>query len=179
MSIMHNPDSTYSRELSRWDLSKREGGFGADGFEPFPTMLYKAFPNSQGTVMCGDPRAAMGDADAETFSRKCQLFIKGQEDMERALKAGWSDTPDAALVRYESDQRSVADTAAARHFSECVGPVRGADGRCVNARACGGCPGASEARASHETERDDAGGDQWHRLIRPTTGRQLSPSRTP
>ena len=118
MPIMHNPDSTYSRELSRWDLSKREGGFGADGFEPFPTMLYKAFPNSQGTVMCGDPRAAMGDADAETFSRKCQLFIKGQEDLERALKAGWSDTPDAALVRYESDQRSVADTAAARHFSD-------------------------------------------------------------
>jgi len=115
---MHNPDSTYSRELSRWDMSQREGGFGADGFQAFPAMMYKAFPNSQGTVMCCDPRAAMGDADAETFSRKCQLFVQGQEESERAKKAGWSDTPDQALTRYESDQRSVADIAAARHFSD-------------------------------------------------------------
>ena len=118
MAIVHNPDTPYSRELSRWNMSKREGGFGADGFEAFPAMLYKAFPNAQGTVMCGDPRAAMGDAEAETFSRKCQLFIKGQEDLERALKAGWSDTPDKALTRYESDQRSLADVAASRHFSD-------------------------------------------------------------
>jgi hypothetical protein len=118
MGIVHNPESVYSRELSRWNLSKREGGFGPDGFEAFPTMLYKAFPNAQGTVMCGDPRAAMGDAEAETFSRKCQLFIKGQEDLERARKAGWSDTPDEALTRYESDQSSMADVAAKRHFSD-------------------------------------------------------------
>jgi hypothetical protein len=118
MPIVHNPDSTYSREVARWNLTKREGGFNADGFEAFPTMLYKAFPNPQGKVMCGDPRAAMGDAEAETFSRKCQLFIQDQEALDRATRAGWYPSPDAAIAGYESDERNVADAAAARHFSD-------------------------------------------------------------
>ncbi len=118
MGIAHNPDSVYAREMARWDLPKREGGFRPDSFEAFPAMLYKAHPNAQGTVMCGDPRAAMGDAQAETFSRKCQLLIRSQEEADRATRDGWAATPDEALARYESDQRGVADAAAARHFTD-------------------------------------------------------------
>ena len=84
----------------------------------FPAMVYKAFPNENGKVMCGDPRTAMGEAKAETFARKCQLTVRSPEELEKALRAGWEETPDAALTRYDTDQRTIADTAAARHFSD-------------------------------------------------------------
>jgi len=118
MPVVHNPDSAFSREMDRWNLPKREGGFNADGYVAFPAMVYKAFPNENGKVMCGDPRTAMGEAKAETFARKCQLTVRSPEELEKALRAGWEETPDAALTRYDTDQRTIADTAAARHFSD-------------------------------------------------------------
>ena len=99
MSIIHNPDSEFSRELSKWNTQKRHGGFGANGYEEFPKMMYRARERDNGKVMCGDPLAATGDAVGEAFSR-------------------WYDTPDLALAGYENDQKSMADIAAMRHFSD-------------------------------------------------------------
>ena len=118
MGIAYSPDSAYARELDRWNAPKLEGGFNANGFEPFPAMLYKAFARENGKVECGDPRTAAGEAQAETFARKCQLTVRDQEGMDKAHKAGWSDTPDAALVRHETDQVAVATATAERHFSD-------------------------------------------------------------
>ena len=42
MAIIHNPDSEYSREMAKWNTQKRHGGFGANGYEPFPKMVYQA-----------------------------------------------------------------------------------------------------------------------------------------
>jgi hypothetical protein len=118
MGIVYNPDSAYAREMDRWNAPRREGGFNANGFEPFPTMVYKAFARENGKVECGDPRTAAGEAQAETFARKCQLTVRDQEGMDKAHKAGWSDTPDEALVQYETDQVAVAAATAERHFSD-------------------------------------------------------------
>ena len=50
MAIIHNPDSEYSREMQQWNTQKRHGGKNANGFEAFPTMLYKAFARDNGKV---------------------------------------------------------------------------------------------------------------------------------
>ena len=42
MAIIHNPDSEYSREMTKWNTQKRHGGFGANGYEPFPKMVSHA-----------------------------------------------------------------------------------------------------------------------------------------
>jgi hypothetical protein len=118
MAIVQSPDSEYARETSKWDLPKRQGGFNANGFEAFPVMLYKAHARANGKVMCGDPLATVGDAEAEAFSRSCQLHVRGPEDLARAYREGWADSPEAALAAYERAQIDIADTAAKRHFSD-------------------------------------------------------------
>ena len=118
MGVIHNPESAYSREMSRWDSPKREGGFNVNSFEPFPAMVYKAFARENGKVMCGDPLVAVGEAQAETFARKCQLTVQNQDELDTAIKRGWSETPDEALVLYESDRVDLATVTAQRHFSD-------------------------------------------------------------
>jgi hypothetical protein len=118
MGIVYNPDSAYAREMDRWNAPKREGGFNANGFTPFPAMVYKAFARENGKVACGDPRTAAGEAQAETFARKCQLTVRDQDELDKAYRAGWSETPDEAIVRYETDQVTVAAATAERHFSD-------------------------------------------------------------
>ena len=118
MAIVQSPDSEYIRETTKWNLPKRQGGFNANGFEAFPVMLYKAHARDNGKVMCGDPLATVGDAEAEAFSRSCQLHVRGPEDLARAYREGWADSPEAALAAYERAQIDIADTAAKRHFSD-------------------------------------------------------------
>jgi len=118
MPVVQSPDSEYARETSKWDLPKRQGGFNANGFEAFPVMVYKAHQRENGKVMCGDPLATVGDAEAEAFSRSCQLSVRGPEELERAHREGWADSPEAALAAYERAQIDIADTAAKRHFSD-------------------------------------------------------------
>ena len=118
MAIIYNPDSEISRELTKWDTQKRHGGFNANGYEEFPKMVYQAKARENGKVMCGDPLAATGDAIGEAFSRSCQMIVSDQDEMDRASKEGWYDTPDLALVGYEDTQKSMADVAAMRHFAD-------------------------------------------------------------
>jgi hypothetical protein len=118
MAIIYNPDSEISRELTKWDTQKRHGGFNANGYEEFPKMVYQAKARENGKVMCGDPLAATGDAIGEAFSRSCQMIVSDQDEMDRASKEGWYDTPDLALAGYEDTQKSMADVAAMRHFAD-------------------------------------------------------------
>jgi hypothetical protein len=118
MGVIHNPESEYSRELERWNIPKRLGGFNADHFEFFPLMLYKAFAEDNGKVMCGHPLAAVGDVKGEAFARRCQLSVKNTEELDRARKMGWSDSPDSAIALFEKQQRTIADETAARHYRD-------------------------------------------------------------
>ena len=107
MAIIHNPDSEYSREMAQWNTQKRHGGKNANGHEPFPDMLYKAFARDNGKVMCGDPLAAVGDPVGEAFARSCQLTVGNAEERDRALAQGWSVGPVEAIEKYEKDMRSI------------------------------------------------------------------------
>ena len=118
MAIIHNPDSEYSREMTKWNTQKRHGGMGANGYEPFPKMVYQARARENGKVMCGDPLAAVWDAVGESFARSCQQIVQNQEELDKSVKQGWYDTPDLAIAGYEVAQRSMADIAAMRHFTD-------------------------------------------------------------
>ena len=124
MAIIYNPDSEYSKETERWNTPKnqrtRDGnfGFGPIGYEAFPKMMYRAQPNANGKVMCGDPSAAVGDAIGEAFSRSCQIVVNDQTESDRMAKKGWYESPDLAISGYARDQQSMADIAAMRHFSD-------------------------------------------------------------
>jgi hypothetical protein len=118
MAIIHNPDSEYSRELAKWNTQKRHGGFGPNGHEEFPKMMYRAKERENGKVMCGDPLAATGDPAGEAFSRSCQKIVNDQDELDMSVKQGWYATPDLALVGYENTQMGMADITAMRHFSD-------------------------------------------------------------
>ena len=118
MGIVHNPDSDYARELEKWNQPTTNGGFSAARFEEYPLMVYKAFQRENGKVMCGDPRASVGDAEGEAFSRSCQLVVKSNEERDRALADGWSASPDQALEKFERDLQSIAEVTAQRHFAD-------------------------------------------------------------
>ena len=118
MGIVHNPDSDYARELEKWNQPTTNGGFSAARFEEYPLMVYKAFQRENGKVMCGDPRASVGDAEGEAFSRSCQLVVKSNEERDRALADGWSASPDQALEKFERDMQSIAEVTAQRHFAD-------------------------------------------------------------
>jgi hypothetical protein len=118
MPVVYTPESEYKKELDRWNTPKRQGGFAPDGHEEFPLMLYKAFAYEKhgGKTMCGDPLAAVGDPDAETFSRKCQLIVRDESKRDRAMSDGWAATPTKALEVYETAQQGVARAAAEEAF---------------------------------------------------------------
>ena len=118
MGVIHNPESEYSREVERWNIPKRLGGFNADKFEPFPLMVYKAFARENGKVMCGDPRAAGGDVEGEAFARRCQLRVKDRSELDRALKLGWAESPDQAIALYEQHQLDISTETAERHYRD-------------------------------------------------------------
>jgi len=118
MAIIHNPDSEYSREMAQWNTQKRNGGKNANGYEAFPSMLYKAFARDNGKVMCGDPLAAVGDAVGEAFARSCQLTVGNEDERDRALAQGWSIGPMEAIEKYEHDMQSIAEVTAQRHFAD-------------------------------------------------------------
>ena len=118
MAIIHNPDSEYSREMQQWNTQKRHGGKNANGFEAFPTMLYKAFARENGKVMCGDPLAAVGDPVGEAFSRSCQLIVQNEYERDNAVRDGWSLDPNLAMAKYEHDMRGIAEVTAQRHYAD-------------------------------------------------------------
>jgi hypothetical protein len=54
------------------------------------------------------------------------MIVSDQDEMDRASKEGWYDTPDLALAGYEDTQKSMADVAAMRHFADQAHERRGA-----------------------------------------------------
>ena len=112
MGVVHNPDGEYAREMQRWNTPKRLGGYGPDGYEPFPKMLYKADRWENGKAMVGHPGAATGEPVATAFSTRCQHVVADADAYLTARNAGWCDSPDEALTVFENEQREVARAAA-------------------------------------------------------------------
>ncbi len=112
MPVQIAPESELGIELGKWE---RRSTYV---HKSLPAMLYKAFPHPGhgGKVMCGDPGVAVGEAEAEAFTRRCQLTVQSDAELERALADGWRKTPDQALAYYEGLQQAIATAAAEANF---------------------------------------------------------------
>lgn len=117
MPVVIPAESELGKELARWNAPKREGGMNANGFEPYPRMLFKAFRYSNGKVMCGHPAAALGvDPEPCAFDAQCYTTVPSAEEHARMARAGWSDTAQAALDLFEANERAAADAAANEQY---------------------------------------------------------------
>lgn len=119
MAIVRNaePTTAMEKELDRWDRPKRDGGMNADGYEPFPKMVYKAHQLENGKVAVFDITAIYGTdlnavTRAEAFNKRCELIVNSQHELDKALDNGWRQSPKEALAYHESLQQDIAKAAA-------------------------------------------------------------------
>jgi hypothetical protein len=104
MPLVRTGETAWEKEEQRWNDPKRLGGMNADGYEPYPRMLYKA------TLLNG--RAVVSDPDNEAFAARCQKIVFSEEEERLAQGQGWCAGPREALEAFEAEQRKVADAAA-------------------------------------------------------------------
>lgn len=113
MAVVHNPEGTYAREMNAWNTAKRFGGHGANGFEEYPRMLYRAQIRANGKASCmADAPSSYGWRDAaeydracleaEAFTRSCQLIVQSADEQDRAAANGWCVSPQAAMAAHEA-----------------------------------------------------------------------------
>ena len=99
-------NSFFAKEMRRWNAAKRDGGENANGFEKFPQMVYKAGrPASGGPIVCIHPTD-------EGFTRRNQLTVNSEEELERAKRAGWRETTEEAIEYATKLEDGVSDEAA-------------------------------------------------------------------
>lgn len=128
MPIVHTGETEYDKELKKWNTPKRLGGYGPDGYERFPQMLYKAFVRENGKVQCMEAPPQIShfremseylraEALATAFTNQCQCTVRSEGEYDRARKDGWRDTAKEALDYYEHLQQDIATAAAEANFA--------------------------------------------------------------
>lgn len=111
MPVIRTGETEADKELARWDTPKRDGGERANGYEPFPKMLYKAVQRKDGVVVCTDVDPITGAMYGGTTR-----IVQDEADLARALKAGWREGPVAALAHHEQERQQVGQAAAEEAF---------------------------------------------------------------
>jgi hypothetical protein len=119
--IEWSAESHHAKELSKWNRPKRDGGMNANGYEPFPKMLYKAQQNPisgkyevamHRDVISLDKTVVL--LSAEQFNSSCQLTVQDGQEYERARAEGWRDSQAEAMEYHERLLDEVAQAAAYR-----------------------------------------------------------------
>lgn len=133
MGVVRTGESEADRELAKWDMPKRMGGYGPDGYEHFPLMLSKAQKKRNGQYAVHEQPplryfyapGPTGDAEwnqaclmAEEFTRNCQLTVRNQQEFDRAIAQGWVQGQDEAMSRAESFEREMGQAAAERAYAD-------------------------------------------------------------
>jgi hypothetical protein len=87
--------TAHQKELQRWERPKREGGENANGYEPYPAMLYKV------------TRDEAGQRQIE------HCTVGSLAESERMQREGWvPGGPDKALAKFNALQDDIAQAAA-------------------------------------------------------------------
>jgi hypothetical protein len=102
MPVLYSPESAIAKELAKWN--------GPYAHQPFPRMVYRAMRTDDGSVVVTHPEPAVAS--------QCQLTVKDQAELQRALESGWREHPDEAKALLESRRRKVADEAAHRAWDD-------------------------------------------------------------
>lgn len=119
MGIVRTGESTYDKEMAKWDTPRSLGGMRPDGYEPFPKIVYKAHQADNGKWVCS--LSVWSDEDraaAEAWQRRCQRLVQSEGDYRAALNDGWRDTPVDAEAYAQKIQTEIADAAAERHYRD-------------------------------------------------------------
>lgn len=149
MGIVRTGESGWEKEEARWNTPKgrpvldRNGeqvynsdgtpmmGMGANGFERFPAMLYKAQKKSNGKVVVIDGEPDLNHFSGLTasddysralfavtaFNKQNQRIVQNKDEEKRAHDEGWRDTPQEALSFYERLEEEIGRAAAETNFA--------------------------------------------------------------
>lgn len=111
MGVVRTGESSYDKEMDKWDTPRRLGGMKPDGYEAFPAMLYKAFQLDNG-------KWAVNDPFDENWSRRCQMIVRDDRELRMQMDQGWRQTPADALAYAERLEEEIANAAAERHYAD-------------------------------------------------------------
>lgn len=92
--------SEFQKEKLRWELPKRQGGYGPDGYLAYPALRYKA--------KLVDGRAIVDDP------YDCQRIVANEAEDLIAKGQGWCVGPTAAIDHLLREQDAVSEAAAER-----------------------------------------------------------------
>lgn len=104
------PGSPYAEYMARFE-STTTGGFPAGNpytYRPFPKMLYRA-QRWQGAPACmaapPDPLMFTNPGEfsraeqlAQRFNEGCQMTVKDDREMQKAMESGWRESPTEAVA---------------------------------------------------------------------------------
>lgn len=108
-------ESPLGKELLKWE---RKPDWTPEK-NPLPRMLYKARHRPDGKRSCGEVLDSLcGGQSAEQWSRQCQLTVRDESEMIRALENGWRKTPAEALELLKEKDNAVQDATAERHYKD-------------------------------------------------------------
>lgn len=97
-------------------------------YRPFPKMLYRAESyNGKPCCMAAPPNWAMfknsdearfADEQARQFTERCQMIVKDESEMQRALENGWREDPQQAVEYLEGRTRRIGTATAERLYRD-------------------------------------------------------------
>lgn len=127
------PGSFTVREHSKWEQFPSKYTVGTSPgnpytYRPFPKMLYRA-DRYNGQIVCmgappdpsefKDPREAeRAEEHARRFTEKCQLIVRDEAELSRAMESGWRETPQEAVEHVLARDRVVAQETAERQYQD-------------------------------------------------------------
>jgi hypothetical protein len=97
--LIYGRNSKYTKELERWNQPYTH--------KEFPKMLYKAV-DSGGAPVC----------DPFTRPTECSKIVNDPRDLQKALEAGWRESPDESIEFAKGRNKQTAVAAAERAYSD-------------------------------------------------------------
>lgn len=110
-------ESQMGKELLKWE---RKPDWTPEK-NPFPKMLYRAQHRPDGRRSVGevlDSVCGGYPGAAEQWTRRCQLTVNNETELQRALENGWRVHPKEALDHLESVDNTASNVTAERHASD-------------------------------------------------------------
>jgi hypothetical protein len=124
------PGSNYAKEMAKHEQFPSKYGEVPGNpyvYRPFPKMVYQA-QVWQGKAVCmatAEPNAYPNPSEqlraeeaARSFSERCQRTVNDQMEYQRAMEAGFRESPVEAVEYLEAKQRAIADAAAERNYAD-------------------------------------------------------------
>ena len=125
------PGSNYANEMAKFEMFPSKYGQPGNpwrGPQPFPKMVYRA-ELWKGKPVCiaaaPDPSEfpnandlARVEEQARRFNERCQLTVRDESELQRAMENGYRESPAEAVTYLEGRQRREADAAAERNWQD-------------------------------------------------------------